>query len=497
MNAIFRIGGGLAARLPLVGHDPAQVRVSLLAEADAMGELADAATVPTPEPVALGDPGPGYPLPWIVQSWVPGHDATVEEPGGSNTFAHDLAALIAGMRAVDTRGRRFDGLGRGGHLPDHDEWLGTCFRHSEGLLDVPLLRRIWAELRTLPEVDEHAMCHRDLIPPNVLVNDGRLVGVLDGGGFGPADPSLDLVAAWHLLDETRRGILRRELGCGAVQWRRGMAWAFQQATGLVRYCQHSNPTMSRWQTHPGPHHQRLDRPEQGRSGYASVTVLRGCGLTHLALPASLGVRHTAAFAGFCPGLYLTRRRPNGPGYNCTLKPTPSPHGTTTMSRMNGVDDYGLPADILGRQPDEFYGAIGRVVCVCAVLEDTVTTLRHTLAATQQGQYTQQQVSKQIDAARSLSQKLGDSALRTIRLFLDDVEVAFRRRNDLVHSSFPAQPDGRIWGHRPNRDRSVIDGTADYVETSINDLRAFIGELAELVRRFNQVHAMASAARGPA
>ncbi|MFI5490698.1 MULTISPECIES: protein kinase family protein [Micromonospora] len=61
---------------------------------------------------------------------------------------------------------------------------------------------------------------------------GRLVGVLDGGGFGPADPALDLVAARHLLDVHQRGILRRELGCGDVQWRRGMAWAFQQAMGL-------------------------------------------------------------------------------------------------------------------------------------------------------------------------------------------------------------------------------------------------------------------------
>ncbi|MGN9809948.1 phosphotransferase [Micromonospora sp. BQ11] len=94
-----------------------------------------------------------------------------------------------------------------GASPDHDEWLETCFRQSEDLLDVPLLRRIWAELRTLPEVDEDAMCHRDLIPPNVLVEDGRLVGVLDGGGFGPADPALDLVAAWHLLDP--RTIQRR------------------------------------------------------------------------------------------------------------------------------------------------------------------------------------------------------------------------------------------------------------------------------------------------
>jgi aminoglycoside phosphotransferase (APT) family kinase protein len=245
MNAIFRIGDDLAARFPLVGDDPAEVRASLAAEAEATGELADAATVPIPQPVAIGQPGAGYPLPWSVQTWLPGHDATVEDPAGSIAFAHDLAELIAGMRAADTRARRFNGVGRGGHLPNHDEWLRTCFRQSADLLDVPLLRGIWAELRTLPEVDADAMCHRDLIPPNVLVQDGRLVGVLDGGGFGPADPALDLVTAWHLLDETQRGILRRELGCGDVQWRRGMAWAFQQAMGLVWYYLDSNPTMSR------------------------------------------------------------------------------------------------------------------------------------------------------------------------------------------------------------------------------------------------------------
>jgi aminoglycoside phosphotransferase (APT) family kinase protein len=246
VNAIFRIGVHLAARFPLLGNDPAQVHGLLTVEAEAAHELASAATVPTPEPVAIGEPGAGYPLHWSVQTWVAGHDATVEDPAGSNAFAHDLAELIAALRAADTRGRRFVGVGRGGHLQDHDEWLETCFRRSEDLLDVPLLRRVWAELRLLPEVDEDAMCHRDITPPNVLVDLGRLVGVLDGGGFGPADPALDLVSAWHLLGRNQRSIVRRELGCGDMQWRRGMAWAFQQAMGLVWYYLDSNPMMSRW-----------------------------------------------------------------------------------------------------------------------------------------------------------------------------------------------------------------------------------------------------------
>lgn len=166
----------------------------------------------------------------------------------------------------------------------------------------------------------------------------------------------------------------------------------------------------------------------------------------------------------------------------------------TMSPVNDIDDYGLLTDILGRHPDEFYGAIGRVVCVCAVLEDKITTLRHTLARAQQGQYTRQLVTQQIDVARSLSRDLSGSAAQTVTAFLDAVEGAFRRRNDLVHSSFPAQPDGRLWGHRPTRDKSVIDGSADTVETSIEELHGFIRELAELVQRFNQVHAIADTGR---
>lgn len=246
VNAIFRIGDRLAARFPLRAQDAGEARAALTAEAAATRELAAVATVPTPAPVAIGEPGDGYPLPWSVQTWLPGHDATVDDPTGSIEFAEDLAGFIAGLRAVDAKGRRFEGSGRGGHLPDHDAWMENCFAESEGLLDVARLRTAWAELRTLPEIEADAMCHTDLIPPNVLVREGRLAGVLDGGGFAAADPALDLVAAWHILDTDQRAVLQQALGCGDVPWRRGMAWAFQQSMGLVWYYRESNPSMSRW-----------------------------------------------------------------------------------------------------------------------------------------------------------------------------------------------------------------------------------------------------------
>jgi aminoglycoside phosphotransferase (APT) family kinase protein len=61
---------------------------------EAARELAGRTRFLTPEPVALGEPGAGYPLPWSVQTWLPGIAADNEDPGESVAFARNLADLI-------------------------------------------------------------------------------------------------------------------------------------------------------------------------------------------------------------------------------------------------------------------------------------------------------------------------------------------------------------------------------------------------------------------
>ncbi len=244
VNAVFRIGEGLSARFPLRLTGADAQRAVLEREAAACEEFARAAPFPAPRPVALGEPGAGYPMPWSVQTWLEGTAVPAGGPGGPDAFAQDLATLIAALRGADTRGRRFGGEGRGGVLTDHDGWMETCFARSEDLLDVPRLRHLWGFLRELPRDGDDVMSHGDLIPGNVLTAGGRLTGVLDAGGYAPADPALDLVAAWHLLDSGPRDLLRQALGCDDLEWERGIAWAFVQAVGLVRYYLTTNPTMS-------------------------------------------------------------------------------------------------------------------------------------------------------------------------------------------------------------------------------------------------------------
>ncbi|MGQ3077819.1 MAG: phosphotransferase [Allorhizobium sp.] len=244
VNAIFRIGERYAARFPLRFMNPADCLRNLEQETEASREFRECCPFPSPAPVGIGRHGAGFPMSWLVQTWIDGDIATPDGLSTSPDFARDLAHLIGALRTVELKGRTFSGPGRGGKLTGHDDWMEVCFTKSENLLDVIRLRRMWRRFRELPPSRADAMSHKDLIPTNLLVQDGRLIGVLDTGGFGPADRALDLVAGWHLMNRDARTVFREALEVDDVEWQRGAAWAFQQAIGLVWYYKDTNPVMA-------------------------------------------------------------------------------------------------------------------------------------------------------------------------------------------------------------------------------------------------------------
>lgn len=240
VNTIIRIGDDLAARFPLTGETEAALRE----EAVAMSEFAGVCAASSPRPFGVGTATSEYPSAWSVQTWVPGETASPDRHTASESLARDVGDVIQSLRAADVRGRVFEGRGRGGVLADHDAWVALCIDKSGHLLDAARVRSLWDALRGLPSSGPDLMSHRDLTPFNLLVSGERLTGVLDSGGFGPADRALDLVAAWHLFDEPRRRIVREQLGASDLEWQRGAGWALQQAIGLGWYYEDSNPPMS-------------------------------------------------------------------------------------------------------------------------------------------------------------------------------------------------------------------------------------------------------------
>lgn len=244
VNAIFRVGRTIAARFALQPDEPVAHRTALEREARRSARFLEVCPVAVPEPLLIGDAGEGYPLAWTAQSWVDGDVVDPRAFRDSRDLADDLIDLLATLRDVDVAGEAFRSYGRGDVLAPFDEWVQECLRRNVGMIDTAAISALWSRLRDLPAPAGRSLSHTDLVPGNVLVRDGRLVGLLDTGDASAADPALDLVIAWHLFDPAMRERMRTGLGSSPDEWARGAGWALVQAIGLVWYYESSNPVMS-------------------------------------------------------------------------------------------------------------------------------------------------------------------------------------------------------------------------------------------------------------
>jgi aminoglycoside phosphotransferase (APT) family kinase protein len=246
VNVLYRLGEDLVLRFPMQGDDPYTVWAELTDEADHARRLLGRLPVRSPEPASFGEPGHGYPLPWAVYRWLPGVPASQADLADSVPFAEQLATVVLALREIDTEGRTFTGERRGGRLTDHDAGVRRWLGQSHGLIDVPGVEALWSRLVLTPRDGAPDLwTHGDLMPDNLLVQDGRLSAVIDVGLSGPADPALDLQPAWNLLAPTARRAFREALAVGDAEWDRGKAWALAQAIGCLPYYRVTNPPMSR------------------------------------------------------------------------------------------------------------------------------------------------------------------------------------------------------------------------------------------------------------
>ena len=243
VNALFRLGSGLVLRFPLC---PAPAtRAELTAEQDHLRRIAPHVAVEVPSPVAIGEPGAGYPGPWSVYRWIEGSTADTSDVQDSDLFTADLAEFVLALHAVDTDGRRWNGTGRGGPLAEADADVRLALEASRALVDVDAIDRIWTSSRDVPRGPEpDVWIHADLMPGNLIVRDERLAAVIDFGAVGIGDPAVDLLPAWTVFTSRTRAQFREALRVGDQQWARGRGWAIVQAAIALPYYVDSNPMMA-------------------------------------------------------------------------------------------------------------------------------------------------------------------------------------------------------------------------------------------------------------
>ena len=107
--------------------------------------------------------------------------------------------------------------------------------------------------------------HGDLLRENLLVTDsGELAAVLDFGGLGIGNPTVDLVVAWDALDSAGRRVLRDALDLDEATWTASRGWALLLAMITFPYYASTMPdrctSVWRWPTQRSPGCDRGDVP---------------------------------------------------------------------------------------------------------------------------------------------------------------------------------------------------------------------------------------------
>ncbi len=236
VNAVYRLGDDLAVRLPRIdgGVD------DLVREGDWLPRLAPGLPLDVPEPLGMGRPAEGFPFPWAVCRWVRGEHAAVRELADPRAAAVDLARFVEAIRRNDPEGAP-PGY-RGGPLAQRDDGVRSAIAQSCDLVDTRAVTAAWESALGAPEWDgPPTWSHGDLLPGNLLANEGRLSAVLDFGCMGVGDPACDAMVAWSYLDGGTRPVFRAELGVDDAMWRRARGWALVVGIVALPYYQHTNP----------------------------------------------------------------------------------------------------------------------------------------------------------------------------------------------------------------------------------------------------------------
>jgi aminoglycoside phosphotransferase (APT) family kinase protein len=236
VNAIYRIGADLCARLPRLRR----WAEDLDDECRWLPELAPHLSLTIPEPQAKGRPASCYPFSWAIYRWIDGQPYADELVADEVQAASDLARFVTELHAIPPAA----GAPRGGRQPlrELDTETREAIAASRDVIDSDAAMAAWEQALQAPAWEgTAAWIHADLLRPNVLVHGGRMSAVIDFGSLGVGDPAADLIAAWSIFGQAGREAYRAALDPGDGSWDRARGVALHQAANIIPYYAESNP----------------------------------------------------------------------------------------------------------------------------------------------------------------------------------------------------------------------------------------------------------------
>jgi aminoglycoside phosphotransferase (APT) family kinase protein len=229
-NQLLRLGDTLVLRFPR-RKLAAQL---MLNEQRWLPHLEERLPLAIPAPVRIGIAQFHYPWAWSVTRWIEGQTADLSPPDSNQ--GEPLAAFFEALHKPAPADAPHNPY-RGVPLSERADAFADRLSRLRGKTDM-IDRRVhalWSDALAAANDTAPTWIHGDLHPRNVLIEKGRLTGVIDWGDLARGDRAADLAAVWLLLPqvESRK---RAMAACDSVSeatWRRARGWALLYSVILL------------------------------------------------------------------------------------------------------------------------------------------------------------------------------------------------------------------------------------------------------------------------
>lgn len=227
-NTNYRLGEQLVVRLP---HRELAAQL-VLHEQQWLPQLAARLPLPIPAPIHKGTPSANYPWHWSISPWLAGEDADLHSlaPDQGQLFGQFLRQLHQ-TAPSNAPYNPYRGVPLQQRQANQNERFARLAHVIPAQIDA--LHTIWQAALAAPIDIENTWLHGDLHPRNLLVDQGRISGVIDWGDLCSGDSANDLAAAWLVFDQaaTRQAFWQGYGQCSAATYQRAQGWAL--AIGCV------------------------------------------------------------------------------------------------------------------------------------------------------------------------------------------------------------------------------------------------------------------------
>ncbi len=166
------------------------------------------------------------------------------------------------------------------------------------------------------------------------------------------------------------------------------------------------------------------------------------------------------------------------------------------------DDYGIPEQIFGEVPEEFYGRHGRVVMVTAMLDlrlyDLLTELARPVFRDEpvfQDTFAGEHGSAVIVKCSAQLSRYEPAFGQRATELLEQAQDVMNGRNDVIHSVWPHPTVETAFGWRPVRNRPPGEPYKSVTLTDL-DVRLLIGTTVDLINELDSLRNKAAFARLP-